>query len=391
MDRLTYRHPILPASQRVSVEVKPVETRAERRTFVRLPWRIYPGRYPAWVPPLLVEERKRIDPRKNPFFDHGAVQLFLAYKDGEVAGRIAAIENTLHNEFHDDKVGFFGFFESVDDQEVAKALLDRAAEWVGGRGLDTLRGPTSFSTNEECGLQIDNFESSPYVMMAYNPPYYVDLLEGCGLTKVKDLLAYEIRAEQFDHPRFGKLQQLIERYGRDVQIRSIRMDRFEEEVALVRELYNTAWERNWGFVPMTDAEVDHMAKQLKPVVDPDLALIGEVDGEPVGFLLALPDVNQAIRHANGRLFPFGLFKLLWHMRRVSGVRVITLGIVEAHRGGPLAPMFYLEIHKRGTSKGHRVGESSWVLEDNQALRMGVEKMGYEPYKTYRLYEKPISG
>ncbi len=375
----------------MGIKVKPVETRAERRAFVRFPWRIYPGRYPAWVPPLLVEEKKRIDPRKNPFFGHGAVQLFLAEQDGQVAGRIAAIENSLHNEFHDDKVGFFGMFESVDDPAVAKALLDAAAEWVAGRGLEVLRGPTNFSTNEECGLQIDNFDSAPYIMMAYNPPYYVDLLEGWGLGKAKDLLAYGVRHEEFAQPRFSKLEKLIERFGRDVRIRSIRMDRFADEVALVRELYNSAWERNWGFVPMTDAEVEHMAKQLKPVVDPDLALIGEVEGEPVGFALALPDVNQAIRKANGRLFPFGLVKLLWQMRRVNGIRVITLGIVEQHRGGPLAPMFYMEIFKRGSRKGHRVAESSWILEDNQLMRQGVEKMGFQPYKTYRLYEKAIAG
>lgn len=374
----------------MSVEIKPVETRAERRAFVRFPWRIYPGRYPAWVPPLLLEEHKRIDPKSNPFFGHGAVQLFLAHKEGRIAGRIAAIENRLHNEFHGDKVGFFGLFESVEDQEVADALLDRAAEWVGGRGLDTLRGPVNFSTNEECGLQINNFDSAPYVMMTYNPPYYVDLLEGWGLEKAKDLLAYEVRQEEFDQPRFAKLQQLIERFGRDISVRSLRMDRFEEEVALVRKLYNSAWERNWGFVPMTDAEVDHMAKQLKPVVDPDLALIGEVEGEPIGFALALPDVNQAIRHANGRLFPFGLIKFLWHMRRVTKIRIITLGIVAEYRGGPMAPMFYLEVFKRGSRKGIKVAESSWILEDNHPMLLGVEKMGFKPYKTYRLYDKALS-
>lgn len=375
----------------MSVEIKPVETRAERRAFVRFPWQIYPGRYPAWVPPLLVEEHKRIDPGKNPFFGHGSVQLFLAYKEGRIAGRIAAIENSLHNEFHSDKVGFFGLFESVEDREVASALLDTAAGWVAARGLETLRGPANFSTNEECGLQINNFESAPYVMMTYNPPYYVDLLEGWGLEKAKDLLAYQVTQQEFDQPRFAKLQQLIERFGRDISVRSLRMDRFEEEVALVRKLYNSAWERNWGFVPMTDAEVEHMAKQLKPVVDPELALIGEVEGQPIGFALALPDVNQAIRHANGRLFPFGLLKFLWQLRRVNRIRIITLGVVAEYRGGPMAPMFYLEIFKRGSRKGHQVGESSWILEDNQPMRLGVEKMGFTPYKTYRLYDRKLSG
>jgi GNAT superfamily N-acetyltransferase len=374
----------------VSIEVRPVKTRAERRAFVRFPWQIYPGRYPAWVPPLLSEERKRIDPKKNPFFGHGAVELFLAYKGGRVAGRIAAIENRAHNEFHGDRVGFFGMFESENDAEVASALLDQAAEWVKDRGLDRLRGPTNFSTNDECGLLVDNFEDPPYVMMAYNPPYYEELLTRWGLEKAKDLLAYEGRAERFNKERFAALEDLIRRSRLEIRVRSVRMDRFDEEVALVRDLYNSAWERNWGFVPMTDSEVEYMAAQLKPVIDPDLALIGEINGEPAGFALALPDVNQAIRRVNGRLFPFGLFKFLWYKRRVKGIRIITLGLKEEFRRTGLAPLFYFEIFKRGTRKGHTLGESSWVLEDNHIVRGAAEKMGFRLYKTYRLYERALT-
>lgn len=373
----------------MSVEVRPVETRGARREFVRFPWRIYPGRYPAWVPPLRVEERKRIDPEANPFYEHGAVQLYLAYRDGEPVGRIAAIENTLHNEFHNDRTGFFGLFESVEDPEVASALLDTAADWVRGRGLDRLRGPTNFSTNEECGLLIDNFESPPYVMMTYNPPYYIELFEKWGLRKAKDLFAYAVTYDEFDQQRFERLKKMLGRSDLGLRVRAIDMKRFEQEVALVRDLYNSAWERNWGFVPMTDAEVQHMAEQLKPVVDPDLALIGEAEGEPVGFALSLPDINQAIRRANGRLLPFGIIKLLWHLRRINGIRIITLGVKEAYRGSPLAPMFYFETFKRGSAKGHRKAESSWILEDNEPMLKGVEKMGFRRYKTYRLYERGI--
>ncbi len=372
----------------MSVEVKPVETRGERRAFIRFPWQIYPDRYPAWVPPLLVEERKRIDPA-NPFFEHGAVQLFLAYKDGRPAGRIAAIENRLHNEFHQDRVGFFGLFESLNDAEVAHALLDRTAEWLRARKLDRLRGPTNFSTNEECGLLVENFDDPPYVMMAYNPPYYEQLLTGWGLAKVKDLLAYQGREELVEQRRFEGLDRLIARSGLKMRVRSVEMKRFDAEVALIREIYNVAWERNWGFVPMTDAEVAYMAKQLKPVVDPDLALIGEIEDEPAGFALALPDVNQAIRHANGRLFPFGIFKLLWHMRRINGVRVVTLGLKPEFRRTGLASLFYKEIFTRGSSKGHTVAESSWILEDNRVMWSAVEKMGFWRYKTYRLYERTL--
>ncbi len=370
------------------MRVKPAETRAERRTFVRFPWRIYPGRYPAWVPPLLAEERKRIDP-KNPFFEHAAVQLFLAYRGGEPVGRVAAIENRLHNEFHGDRVGFFGMFESVDDPEVAAALLDRAAEWVAGRGLDRLRGPTNFSTNEECGLLVDNFDDPPCVMMPYNPPYYEKLLVGWGLEKVKDLLAYEIRDEEVKESRLATVERLLRRLAPRVKVRSLRMRRFVEEVGIVRDIYNSAWERNWGFVPMTDAEVDYMAKQLKPIVDPELALIGEVDGEPAGFALALPDVNQAIGRLNGRLFPFGIFKLLWHLRRIDGIRVVTLGLKAEHRRTGLAELLYYEIVRRGRRRGHTVAEMSWILEDNLVMRAGLEKIGSRLYKTYRLYERDL--
>jgi GNAT superfamily N-acetyltransferase len=340
------------------------------------------------VPPLLAEERKRIDP-KHPFFEHGTVQLFLAYRDGRPVGRIAAIENRLHNEFHGDRVGFFGMFESVDDPEVAGALLDRAAEWVVGRGLDRLRGPTNFSTNEECGLLIENFDDPPYVMMTYNPPYYDRLLTGWGLEKVKDLLAYRVREEEVNRARLATVERLVSRLRPRMSARPIRMNRFAEEVGIVRDIYNAAWERNWGFVPMTDAEVEYMAKQLKPVVDPELALIGEVEGEPAAFALALPDVNQAIRRLNGRLLPFGIIKLLWHMRRINGIRVITLGLKPEYRRTGLAELLYYEIIQRGRSRGHTVAETSWILEDNLLMRAGLEKMGARVYKTYRLYERDL--
>ncbi len=236
---------------------------------------------------------------------------------------------------------------------------------------------------------VENFDDPPYVMMTYNPPYYEQLLSGWGLAKVKDLLAYQGRADLVDHRRFQGLDRLLARSGFDLRVRSVEMKKFDEEVALIRGIYNAAWERNWGFVPMTDAEVIYMARQLKPIVDPDLALIGEIEGEPAGFALALPDVNQAIRHANGRLFPIGIFKLLWHMRRISGIRVFTLGLKPEFRRTGLASLFYKELFERGSRKGHTVAESSWILEDNRAMWGAVEKMGFWRYKTYRLYERTL--
>ncbi len=371
----------------MSVEVRPVATEGERRAFLRFPWRIYRGRYPAWVPPLISEEKKRIDRRTNPFYEHGSVELFLAYRDGDMVGRIAAIENELHNEFHGEKIGFFGLFESIEDEEVAHGLLEAAGAWVRGRGLNGLRGPANFSLNEECGLLMDNFEDPPCILMTYNPPYYRELLESWGMVKARDLLAYSVRHDSLDVERLERFRRFAERARDRLNVRTLKMKEFEAEVDLVRELYNRSWERNWGFVPMTDAEVDYLAKALKPIVRPELVLFAEYKGEPVGFALALPDLNQALHHLNGRLLPFGFVKLLWYMRKIDRMRVLTLGLLEEHRRTGLDALLYIELFRRGRRVGIDVAESSWILEDNQMMKRALEKMGFERYKTYRLYER----
>lgn len=372
----------------VDVEIRSADSKRDREVFIRFPWRVYPGAFGAWVPPLLSEERRRLDPR-NPFFEHACVRLFLAHRGNDVCGRIAAIENTRHNEFHRDKVGFFGLFESVDDVEVAEALLDAASRWLLGRDLDRIRGPVNLSTNDDCGLLVDNFDDPPCVMMPFNPPYYETLLRACGLERIKDLLAYRITRGEFDEKRFSDLGRLIARSGFDIRVRPLRMRDFRGEVALIQELYNSAWEHNWGFVPMTDAEIEDMAARLKPIIQPELALIGRVDDQYAGFALALPDLNQALCHANGRLFPFGLVKILWHKRLIRRMRIITLGIKEQFRRTGLASLFYKEIFDRGVRLGYTVAESSWVLEDNHIMNSALEKMGFQRYKTYRLYERPL--
>jgi GNAT superfamily N-acetyltransferase len=372
----------------VSVDVRPVRTSRDRKLFLHFPWRIYPGRYPAWVPPLLMEEKKRLSRKANPFFEHGDVELIVAYRNGEPVGRIAAVENRLHNRVHEDRLGFFGQFECVEDSDVATALLEAAAEWVAARGLDGIRGPVNFSMNEECGLLMDAYDDPPTILMTYNPPYYKDLLEGWGMTKAKDLLAWLADEETFDADRFSRLEKRVVRSDRDLRIRSLDMKNFHREVELVRDLYNEGWEKNWGFVPMTDAEVSHMAKGLKPVVDPDLVLIGEIDGEPAGFALSLPDINQAIAGINGRLLPFGLLRMLRGMKKIDRIRILTLGVLPEHRRSGLDVLLYYETFKRGTDKGYS-GESSWILEDNTLMNRALEKMGFKLYKTYRLYEKAL--
>ena len=368
------------------ISVAEVAGRRDLHRFVLLPWTIYRDD-PNWVPPLIGSTKKMLQPGKHPFHDHSEVALFLARREGEIVGRIAAIVNRRHNEVHQEKTGFFGFFESVDDPLVAGALLDRAARWTGERGMERLRGPASFSTNEECALLVDGFDSPPMILMPYNPPYYAALLERAGLAKAKDLLAYHWRHE--DHSESMKrLAKSVARKEK-ARVRPLDMRRFRQEIERFSQVYNRAWERNWGFVPMTEAEIAHMARELKPAINPDIVLFVEKGEETVGFALGLPDMNRAVRHANGRLLPLGLLKILWHARRIAAARVAVLGILEEHRGLGLDLLLYDRLIENGARHGIREGEFSWVLEENRAMRRPLEKLGARVYKTYRFYERAI--
>ncbi|MBI4520454.1 MAG: N-acetyltransferase [Gemmatimonadetes bacterium] len=331
--------------------------------------------------------KELLDRRKHPFHQHAEVAYFLAERDGRTAGRVAAVVNHRHNEFHQERTGFFGFFESERDLEVAGALLRSACDWLARRGMERARGPMNFSTNEECGLLVDGFATPPAIMMTHNPRYYADLLEASGFRKERDLLAYWRDDPEPPERLVRGVERLQGRLG--VRIRGLDMKRFAAEVAAIKEVYNSAWAQNWGFVPMTDAEFDYMAKQFKPVVDPDLTLLAEVAGEVVGFSLTLPDLNQALKHINGRLFPLGLFRLLWESRRIRSVRIITLGLKPGYRRLGIDAALYLRTWVVGTAKGYVSGEASWVLEDNWEMRRALEKMGFRVRKTYRIYERPL--
>ncbi len=366
------------------VEVRPVGSKEGREAFIRLPWALYRGD-PNWVPPLVRDMRRMLDPDVHPFHRHSEVRLHLAFRGERPVGRIAAIRNRNHEAFHQEPVGFFGFYETPDDPEVADALLDAAAAWLRDRGLRTMRGPASFSTNETAGLLIEGFDGPPAVMMPYNPPFYEDLVVAHGLRPVKTLLAYYIDNQR--PPEYLVRAAGIVRRRTDVTTRPLEMKRFDEELATVRRIYNSAWERNWGFVPMTDAEFEFLAKELKPVVDPNLTRIAETpEGRSVGFALALPDVNQVLRKLNGRLFPFGILKALWYGRRIRRMRVITLGLLEEYRGKGVDALLYLDMIEKGASRGIEFAELSWVLEDNEAMRKPLERLGGEVYRRYRLYD-----
>jgi GNAT superfamily N-acetyltransferase len=334
-----------------------------------------------------------LDPAKNPFFEHAEARYLLAKRDGRVVGRIAAIENRAHNEFQGDRVGFFGFFESIDDASVARALFDVAAAWLRERGLTVMRGPASFSTNDEVGLVVDGFDKPPTLMMPHNPRYYVGLVEDCGFVKAKDLLVYQsTRAhDDFDGPLMTRIRHggdlLAKRYG--VTVRTLEMKHFDEGVALIKEIYNRAWERNWGFVPFTDHEIDHLAAQLKQVVVPELVVFAFRREEPIGFAVALPDLNVALKHnPSGRLFP-GILKILWAARKINRLRIALLGTVREWRGKGIDVLLYRHLWERGYAKGFNWGEGGWILEDNTPMNNGLERLGFVVYKTYRLYDRPL--
>jgi GNAT superfamily N-acetyltransferase len=326
---------------------------------------------------------------KNPFFQHAAAEYFLAERNGEVAGRLAAIHNDAHGATHEHErhVGFFGFFECVEDQSVADALFSAAAGWLGARGLTVMRGPASFSTNDECGLLVQGFDTPPTILMPHNPPYYPGLVEHAGFAKAMDLLAYEGSGDAPPARLVEGAKKLAERYG--ITLRPMDMSRYWEEVELIKTLYNRAWEKNWGFIPFTDAEMNYLAKQLKPVVVPDLIVFAELKGELIGFAITLPDFNQALKHnPSGRLFPFGLLKILWHKRSISRARTLTLGVLPKYRRTGVDALMYEWTWRRGNAHGLFWCEASWLLETNHAIRNGMERMGFRPYKTYRMYDRP---
>jgi GNAT superfamily N-acetyltransferase len=374
------------------VKVRKVGNEQDRMKFIKLPWELYKDD-PNWVAPLIFDVRKNLDPKKNPFFKHAEVDLFLAEKDGKLVGRIAAIKNDNHNKFHKDNAGFFGFFESIDDEEVSDLLLDTACQWCKEKGFDEILGPVNPSTNDECGLLVDGFDSSPVFLMTYNPKHYIAKIENFGFEKAKDLYAYDIPKEVInDEKVMNKLNRMSElikkRYN--VTTHFIDMKNLSSEVRKIEEIYNSAWETNWGFVPLTTEEFDYMAESLKMVVDPDLVMFAEVDGKPAGFTLSLPDFNQVLKKMNGRLLPFGLFTILLNKKKINNLRVIIMGVKPEFQKKGIDSVFYLETIKNGNKNGYRGAEISWVLEDNMPMRMTAEKLGAKIYKTYRIYRKALA-
>jgi GNAT superfamily N-acetyltransferase len=368
------------------MNVREVGTKRDLKRFITFPWKIYRND-PNWVPPLLLERREFLDAKKNPFFEHATVKLFLAYDDaGSECGRIAAVINFNHIRTHDEHVGFFGLFECVDDPAVAKGLFDAAGTCLRSQGMQQMRGPENLSVNDDIGLLVDGFDTPPAVMMPHNPPYYERLIEGYGFKKTMDLFAY------WGQFRSGRVIEEVER-GAEIcrrryncTIRPLRMDHFAADLKQIHAVYTTAWEDNWGAVAMTDKEFEHLARMLKDVIDPELCLIAEVQGEVAGFCLALPDLNQVLIKLNGRLFPSGIFKFLYYRRKIDAFRLITMGVIKKFRNKGIDALFYHEIYRRSLKRGIWRGEMSWILENNAIMNRIVQRLGLRVYKTYRLYD-----
>jgi GNAT superfamily N-acetyltransferase len=372
-----------------SVEIIPADSGRRRRRFIDVPYLLH-GDDPCFVPPLRRDHQALFDRERHPFFRHAEAAFFLAQRDGRPVGRIEAVVNHAHNRFHDDQVGFFGAFESENDQAVSRALLASAARWLDQRGMRIMRGPVTHSTNEECGLLVEGFEEPPMIGMPYNPPYYAALLEAFGLAKTKDLYAWEVRADQTIPDKIHRVAEIV-RKSTNVIVRLVDFRDYEHEIRRVMSVYNASWKRNWGFVPLTEAEFVHAAQQLRPLLErfPDGVLLAEVDGRTVGFCLAVLDANQALaRLPGGQLFPFGFLTLYRGLKRINQLRVMALGLVPEFRHSGIDALIYLELLSRGQRLGYRRAEISWTLEDNRAMNRAI-RLGGRHHKTYRLYDVPL--
>lgn len=372
------------------IELLEVISAADLKKFIMFPFSLYKND-PNWIPPLISERKAFFDRQNNPFYRGARTRLFMARRKGEYVGRIATCVNYRHNEFHQEKTGFFGFFDVIDDYSVAEVLFKVAMITLKAEGMERMMGPANFSTNHEVGMLIEGYDSPPVVMMTYNKPYYNDFAEQFGLKKTKDLVAFKITNDAVFDPRMARVGETIKKQ-KGLVIRNLKMRNFRGEVERINAVYNEAWSRNWGFVPLSPEEFRFVARDMKQIVDPDLVFIAEMDGKPIGFCLSLPNINQALKYVNGRLFPTGLLKLLWHTKiknKVDSLRIITMGIIPEYQKRGIDTLFYLETFRVGVDKGYRWGELSWILEDNYPMVRAAEYMGAKVYKRYRVYKMRV--
>lgn len=369
------------------IRVVPVNSKKELGSFIDFPHDLYDGD-PNYVPELFIAQRDLLT--KHPFVKHNPIQCFLAYHNNKVVGRIAAILNNHYNEFNNANDGFFGFFDCINNYEAAAALVAEVVKWLQEKKVSKLIGPVNFSTNEPSGLLIEGFDSPPVIQMTYNYSYYASLLEDAGLKKQIDLIAYNF-GDDYNDRAFHMLDRLEERLNRGgITIRKLNLKDFKNEVNKLRTVYNSAWDKNSGFVPMTDEEFNYAANDLKLIVDPRFCCVAEHNGKAIGFVLTLPDINQVlINIKRGRLFPTGLMKLLWNKRKINGIRIYALGVLEEFRKRGIEAVLYGNVIKEYKVRGFHKAEASWILENNDMMNKAIIDINGSPYKTYRLYEKAI--
>lgn len=372
------------------IEIIPVKTKRQKRQFIDFPHGLYRDDS-NYVPELYSGQKELLTPGKHPFYEHSEGELFLAYKEGQIVGRIAAFWNTNNNAFNNVKEGHFGFFDVINDQEVANALFDAAYTWSKEKGATKVVGPINLTTNNSCGLLVKGFDMPPQVMMPYNFPYYADLIEGYGFEKMTDLRAYLVQKNTASMRSVNLLERLETRLQRsNIYLRTIDLKNFKKDAESIKEVYNKAWDKNLGFVPMTDAEFDYVTKEMKMILDPKYAILAEKDGELIGFALGIPNINEVLINVKkGRLFPTGIFKLLFGLKKVKTLRVLMLGVLKEYRKLGIEACLYGRIIKEALPSGIEGAECSWMLDDNYLMNHAIEQINADFYKRYRLYEKKI--
>lgn len=369
-------------------ELVKVETRQDLERFIRLPWKIYKDQ-PCWVPPLIRERKTFLNSDINPFFEHADADLFLAVdSDRSPVGRIALVHDRNFQDVHSESVGMFGMFESVNDPNLFKLLLDQAYQWCRDRKHARLMGPMNLSTNHECGLLVEGFESPTMFGIPYNPEFYAGHFEAWGLQKAKDLLA--LRLDLVKIPDYLERAAIKLNQRNHFNVRSLDPAQFEKEISILWDIYNSAWSVNWGFVPMTQKEFEFSAREMKSIIQPEFCLIAEVNGEPAGFSLALPDVNQVLKKMDGSLFPFGWARFLWGKNKIDAYRVLTLGVKKKYRRLGIDAWFYYETYRLFLEKKIKWCEMSWLLEDNKSILEPMYRIGGTVYKRHRIYERLIT-
>ena len=365
-----------------------VTTEREKTDFIQFPYSHY-SEDQYWVPPLIMEQKKLLNEDKNPFYENAEIRLFLAYRNDKPAGRIAAIIDHRYNEFHDTKTGFFGFFESIDQQSTANLMVRVATDWLRNQGMEDVLGPTNPGMMDEIGILVDGFDKYPAILLPYHKPYYDKLLKEAGFEKAQDLLTYDVNQDGVDRERMNRAMQIVKKRLPEITIRKIRLKKIKDEIKIIREIYNAAWKNNWGFIPLTEAEFDYMASDLKMIVNDNFAHIAEVNGKPIAFSVALPDYNQILRDMDGKLFPTGWMKILWNRKKINKIRTALMGVIPEFQGKGVDALLHREAIENGLKEDFYSSEIGWILESNVQMNRVAEKIGGTHDKTYRMYKKVL--